>query len=245
MPKSVASLIAVLAAGVLCGKAVAAAEIPATLEEALQAHGWSAQHNIEGDLLLRPPVNQGKSSPHKTLPVAALQEDIDLQKVAARLEESGWKVQRQSDGSLVMHPPQDRVTAAKSHPAETGESASITIPTPKMRERLRDSGWQVIENSDGSMLLYPPGKHHHSNTIQPCSGAAPRIDTRLPLISWTQVRSITREWLKQYPGSGLTVGKMRRIFNVYLVSIVSSSRPHKLVHQLAVRRSDGHIIVLD
>ena len=115
-----------------------------------------------------------------------------------------------------------------------------------IQEKLRETGWQVTQHNDGSILFYPPEqRENEEKSIQPARGHAPPDGFNLPVNSWSQARELAREWLKEQTPGQLKVGKIREIFDVYLVSIVTASRPFRLRHQIVVRKSDGHIIVLN
>jgi hypothetical protein len=67
----------------------------------------------------------------------------------------------------------------------------------------------------------------------------------LPIDQWTEANEIAKEWVVSIGEKGLTVGMIRKILRVYLVSIVQDVKPYALQHQIAIRQSDGHVIVLN
>jgi hypothetical protein len=67
----------------------------------------------------------------------------------------------------------------------------------------------------------------------------------LPIDDWAEANSIANAWLKSADNKTLAIGKIRKILRVYLVSIVTNEAPFVLQHQIAIRQSDGHVIVLN
>ena len=67
----------------------------------------------------------------------------------------------------------------------------------------------------------------------------------LPVDGWAEVRAVAQSWLDSVNDPTLRLGKARRIFRVYLVSIVDERPPHRLRHQIAVSVEDGRIVVLN
>ena len=59
------------------------------------------------------------------------------------------------------------------------------------------------------------------------------------------MQAIAEAWLADSGADGATVGRIRQIFRVYVVSIVDTAPPHRLRHQIAVRRDDGKVLLLD
>ncbi|MEA3303611.1 MAG: hypothetical protein U9Q75_10100, partial [Pseudomonadota bacterium] len=213
-----------------------------TLGNKLEASGWKVDRKSDGSLKLHPretvdvPAQEEKPAPSPA--------DEQWDQMQQQLNAAGWDATRESDGSLVLIPPDEEPqTAAPVEEKATAEQQADSMQT--MQEKLTESGWQVMENSDGSIIFYPPKQQHSDETtIQPAHGYAPPADFSLPVTSWSQTLSLTQNWLKQQSGE-YSVGKIREIYEIYLVSIITSSKPHRLKHQIAIRKSDGHIIVLE
>lgn len=69
-------------------------------------------------------------------------------------------------------------------------------------------------------------------------GLTPPVDTK------GEAAALAKAWLEQSGETGLTVGAVRRIHQVFLVSIVTEDRPHQLRNQLAIRMEDGLLVPL-
>ncbi len=213
-----------------------------TLGNKLEAAGWRVERKSDGALELHPRETT-ETTTRKEEP-APSQADEQWEQIQQKLKAAGWDPSRDADGSLVLIPPGEPVeTAAPEEGAAASEKQADSMQT--MQTKLRETGWQVTENSDGSIIFYPPKQQPgEQGTIHPASGHAPPIDFDLPVTSWSQARTLTLNWLKQQSPGNLTMGKIREIYDVYLVSILSNSRSDRLKHQIAIRKSDGHIIIL-
>ena len=242
MPKLTHTVLPVLLAITLGTTAGAGDASPTSIEEALEEGGWSVHRNVDGTLELHP--REGAET--ATLDSEPTPSPVDEQwsQMQQKLKAAGWDASREADGSLVLIPPHESIQAAAAEEkTDLPEKQAATMQT--MQEKLTETGWQVTENSDGSVLFYPPKQQRdEKGTIQPASGHAPSADFKVPVNSWLQARTLALHWLKQQPGN-YTVGKIREIYDVYLVSILANSRSNRLKHQIAIRKSDGHIIVLN
>lgn len=209
----------------------------------LETAGWKVERKADGSLELHPRETT-ETTTRKEEPAPS---PIDEQwnQMQQQLKAAGWDATRETDGSLVLIPPGKPVQAAAPEKEEAApEKQADSMQT--MQDKLKETGWQVTENSDGSILFYPPKQQRsEKDTIQPVSGHAPPADFNLPVNSWSQARKLARSWLKQQSPGNLTVGRIREIYDVYLASILTDSRSDRLKHQIAIRKSDGHIIVLD
>lgn len=212
-----------------------------TLGNKLEAAGWKVQRKVDGTLELHP--REATETTTLSNDPALSPADEQWSQIQQKLKAAGWDASREADGSLVLIPPGESVETAASA-EETAAPEKPDYSMQSMQEKLRETGWQVTENSDGSVLFYPPKQQQNKKgTIQPASGHAPPADFKAPVNSWQQARTLTLHWLKQQSGN-YSVGKIREIYEVYLVSILTNSRSNRLKHQIAIRRSDGHIIVL-
>lgn len=206
-----------------------------SLRSKLEASGWKVVRQADGSLVLYPrrelvTTDSAKGASSK-LP------DNQWEQLQEELQAAGWNSTRDSDGSLILIPP-------GSTPETSTSVEKQSKPMAGMQRKLREAGWRVSENSDGSILLYPPEQPRGVATLKPCPGVTPSIEIDLPVNSWGEVNTLAEAWLKQQSLTDVTVGRVRNILKIYLVSIVSHSKPHKLLHQIAIRKSDGHIIVL-
>lgn len=206
---------------------VVAQENPPSLEQALKDTGWSVQRELDGSLILNPRLSSKNAATEKS-------SEEHWLKIQSKLQAAGWKVDRESDGSLILVPP------------AAGESQAVQKIDPMldMQQKLQSAGWIVSKKPDGSLLLYPPGDTVSAKP-EPTPGILPSLKLSLPVNSWQTAYEISQGWLDKQPPFGAAVGKIRKIFRIYLVSIVSEQSPYKLLQQIAIRNSDGAVIVLN
>jgi len=202
---------------------IAAQDSTSGLEQALRNSGWSVQREEDGSLILMP---QGSPEIEKT--------QDQWQKMQSDLQATGWSVDREADGTLILIPPV-QATAA---------SPEVEDPMQDIKQKLRETGWTVSTSADGSMLLYPPGTPVSSKPA-PVAGSPSSAQITLPVDSWREAYDISRDWLASQPEYGATVGKIRKINRIYLVSIVAENAPHGLLQQIAIRAGDASVIVLN
>ncbi|MES9886481.1 MAG: hypothetical protein ABW140_06680, partial [Candidatus Sedimenticola sp. 6PFRAG1] len=58
--------------------------------------------------------------------------------------------------------------------------------------------------------------------------------------SWSKAHQISTAWLKLSGFNGVSVGRIRKVNKIYIVSIVASESPHGLRNQLIIRTTDGY-----
>ncbi len=213
---------------------VAAQDSLSSFERALKETGWSVRHSEDGSLILESRVSSDSVSENNT------SGEDQWPQLQSKLQAAGWFVEREADGSLRLAPPEaETLPEPKAAPpvTETDEEDSFQ----SMQQKLRDAGWGVANSSDGSILLYPPDR------IKPqaCPGIAPTVDVMLPVDTWKEAHDIAQGWLNEQSPFNAAVGKIRKILGIYLVSIVSDTTPFSLIQQVAIRSSDGALIVLN
>jgi len=214
----------------------------ASLEQALKETGWSVQQNAEGSLILS---FQESSDPAQNGSASATDHWPQLQ---SKLQDAGWQVEREADGSLRLTPPETEVATKENtvtqdtvtHTKKTDEKKSFQ----DIQQDLRDTGWGVTNSPDGSILLYPPDKPDLEKP-QPCPGTALTLNIALPVDNWGEAHDIAQDWLSNQSPFNAAVGKIRKILDIYLVSIVADAAPFNLIQQIAIRSSDGTVIVLN
>ncbi len=199
------------------------------LADALTQRGWRVSRDADGNLILQKPLTKPKA-PSAHTPVD--EESLD------RLRDRGWKVERDDEGNLRLYPP----VPEKEHPPTVINGGSEAALDQGMKDHLRQAGWTIEEEADGALWLYPPDT---TTRIHPCPGETPTAAVELPVDSWSKAHSLARAWVKKHQLTNVTVGRIRKILRIYLVSLVTLSSPHRLVHQLAIRSKDGHLILLD
>jgi len=205
---------------------VAAQDSLSGIEQALTDSGWAVKRDDEGSLILIP---HGPSKEDQKVD--------QWETMREQLQATGWSVSREADGTLVLIPPTEAVVA----------SPEPVDPMADMKQKLREAGWTVSTSADGSMLLYPPGESTPDEATQPAAvaGIPTQVEITLPVDSWQEAHDIAQHWLDSQPEYGASVGKIRKVLRVYLVSIVSETAPYNLLQQIAIRTSDGSVIVLN
>lgn len=216
---------------------VSAEDSLSSFEQALKDTGWSVQREADGSLILESQAIAGSTDGNNT------STEDQWPQLQNKLQAAGWFVEREADGSLRLAPPETSPASAAepeviTQAAETDEGASSF---QDMQQKLKDAGWGVSNSSDGSIILYPPD----GSKPQACPGIAPTVDVTLPVDSWKKAYHIAQGWLSEQPPFNATVGKIRKVLNIYVVSIVSSTTPFNLIQQVAIRNSDGALIILN
>ena len=146
---------------------------------------------------------------------------------------------RDDDGSLVFHMPEN---------VDKESPQALSTNMPKGLEGLLDNPrWRVQRSDDGSLLLFPVESDGKEEAVQLkiTAGVSVAANFILPVDEWAEAKSIATSWLGNSGKNGLTTGKIRKILRIYLVSIVQDAPPFELEHQIAIRQSDGHVIVLN
>jgi hypothetical protein len=114
---------------------------------------------------------------------------------------------------------------------------------------LRERGWQVERDPQGSLVLRPRVASPAPQTITPSQGvvtAPVREETvKLPVNRWVDARAIADAWVAEHGDGRLRVGKIRQVHRVYLVSIVGVDAPSQVIHQIAITGGNGHVVVLN
>lgn len=215
------------------------------LTNELKTRGWEIQNKADGSLILVPQKPVDSSSDEKLNKNTETKEQ--WQQLQQKLKNAGWIAVLDSDGSMRLTPPNTVQTTKSeelSHTIKSDEGNFIEGTFKDTQQKLKESGWNVTNNSDGSILLYPP-KNEAPKKLHPCPGIKTVVKVPLPVDSWQEAHDITQGWLdsKSIPNS--TVGKIRKIFNVYIISIVSDKSPYALMHQIAIKKSNGAVIILN
>lgn len=201
------------------------------LADRLKAAGWKVTQETNGDLVVVPPgTDTGKEN--------------QWEQIQRQLRGTGWYAEQDADGALILIPPGNTTGSENPSSSITRVTDNNADTLQSMQQKLREAGWHVNEAADGSILLYPPGETT-SVKARPCAGTPPGIDIDLPVNTWQEAFDISKEWLGNQPDLPASVGRIRKIFDVYIVSIVSNKAPHTLTQQIAIRNSDGTVIVLN
>ncbi|MBT3031670.1 MAG: hypothetical protein KME36_11285 [Candidatus Thiodiazotropha sp. (ex Lucina pensylvanica)] len=221
-----------------------------SLRESLLLQGWQEYISADGSVIYRQPVKKpatDNQSPEAELP--------NIRQFGNALQERGWKVEWDSDGTLILRPGDTGDKGDKGDtddtPAQTAtqtvERGSVTLPA-----NLKGFEYWHIERDESGALLFHPVELPTTNQSMAVDSTAKMAECRidyfqldpgvLPLDEWSEVHELTKQWIDATKGSGLQVGKIRKINRVYLVSVVGVSEPYRLKYQLAIRVSDGGVI---
>jgi hypothetical protein len=203
--------------------------------ERLQQAGWTIERASDGSLLLFPPGHSKEASTTGKGDGDRNEKASPLARLKKRLEAAGWEARFDQEGSLVVVPKPRKTESKKPVPSHPLNQT--------MRKRLQAAGWTLREERDGSLLLFPP--RLKAEMLTPCPGLKTTASVALPMENADTAREVAEAWLEATGLPNATVGKIRKVLRIYLVSIVSSKSPHHLLHQLAIRISDGHVILLN
>jgi hypothetical protein len=207
---------------------------------ALERAGWEVQRSNDGSLILRPSPGPGPETP--SAPATPLAEsDPDRW---APLRDAGWRVEIGEDGSTFLYPP-------AKEPAAEAPIAQKPAPStePDVKRLMAERGWRVERLPDGSVILRPQVRKTAPAEVVPAPGYVPGVirDAVVtpPVDQWAEARRIAYDWLAVFGNDTMTVGRIRKILRVYLVSVVEKAPPHRLVHQLAINAADGRVVLLN
>lgn len=198
-----------------------------SLQQALREKGWRVSRDQDGALLLYP-----LQPPVATEPSDTQEPDADrIDDLRALLTASGWEVEKRAQGDLLLYPGSSE-TMVKS---ESGTLKIEQTDTIGVKTALEKVGWRTEQRKDGSLILYP-------RAGDALKTENPVVDkAMLPIDTWKEARRIAKYWLKQQGDDDLSLGKIRKINWVYLVSIVDKYPPYELKNQLVIRSDDGSV----
>lgn len=218
-----------------------------TLKKRLQKRGWRVEQDADKSLLLYPLEGEnGEAVQSMQAPAADSGRMDELQRL---LTNSGWRTRKTDEGDLLLYPTPASVQSA---PPTTATDLYVK-PSElwRVRDILKNAGWRLEKESDGSILLFPvatekSGYAKHRKRYVPGIVVSTLFnrEIELPVDSMEEVIRISNSWLADQQTKGLTVGKIRKVNWIYLVSIVEDSEPYRLSNQLAIRESDGTVIPL-
>jgi hypothetical protein len=214
-----------------------------SLRQALEAQGWQPEQAEDGSVIYRQPSTSNQHEPvqpaMQTLRGKALQDN---------LHERGWQLQWNPGGSLILRP-QGQVgkTLEQAKPAAVGE------PLDRLPDQPGFEYWRIKKQADGSWTFQPltqaptaSDSTSGTTTLGRCEGIEVKhAAVSLPVDTWGEAQTLAQAWLHDAGMQGLLLGKIRRVLGIYLISLVEDSTPHSLKHQLAIRASDGRVILLE
>lgn len=236
-----------------------------SLVESLEQQGWQMKKDASGNTIATPPASAAKkisavtpASPNTNVTGSLLKE----------LNRQGWQITRGADGSYTATHPAVTVTTGTSPSVQTPPDSSTTSIAdssiqPVQNESLamqldtvlRQSPaarfWRSSVGPDGSVILQPVAQPVDTTVeVAPaaaCAGVAvPAAKGRLPITDSRGAAFVATRWLA---GTELVdralVGRVRTVPRAYMVSIVQREAPYGLLHQIAVRARDGHVLIID
>lgn len=231
----------------------------------LESLGWGVERAEDGSVLLFPPGKierpAGQVFEPVVEPAPASDRRLMDEATIGGLRDRGWTVESADDGSILLYPPApvgapapDTAPEPVSPPPEAG-TITTGFSDDAVLELLEQRGWTVERAPDGSLLLYPrdyrapPAEAATGSLPGACAGhsvtalAAGQVTP--PLDDLADVQAIAEAWVADTGMDGVTVGRIRQVFRIYLVSVVDAAPPHRLRHQIAIGRDNGRVIPLD
>ncbi|MEN8167954.1 MAG: hypothetical protein ABFR65_10825 [Pseudomonadota bacterium] len=217
-----------------------------SLRQSLEAQGWQAEEADDGSLIYRKSSVSVKQEPAQ--PAMRTLGGEDLKRA---LEERGWQMEWSSSGSLILRPEQ----GSQSQPDKpTGYAMPMTEmkPVDRLPEQPGFEYWRIERQDDGSLHFHPLAEvavtstHSQEPSLGRCEGAEVRqAAVPLPVDQWVEAKALAQGWLNNAGLDDSQVGRIRKVLGVYLISLVDRSPPYHLMHQLAIRASDGRVILLE
>lgn len=269
--QAAAGLVLTFGMVLIAGHAVGAEGVAASLRQALEEAGWQAKRQADGTVELHMNVSttEGEGGIEGETEAVSKPSSLDAVPVAEgavsivwdRLRDGGWRVESASDGSTLLYPPVPE-KAAENTPLPDDPSGETPLAVTELEpalasekgldDYLEERGWRVARTPDGSLLLFPQTKTAplaSKAPPEPCAGVVPapvsQGDVALPVDRWDEAKNISESWLASVDSPDSVVGRIRRIFGVFVVSIVDTRPPHRLKHQIAINADDGRVMVLN
>ncbi len=217
-----------------------------TLREMLEPHGWSVQQDSEGGVILIP--GAAKESASVKLTPIEQSPAFDVETLRSLLSPHGWKVEKDADGGVILLPGKSKEPSVSFKEESNVEQQDLQ----RLRLLLAPHGWHVDQNQSGDLILIP-GAGMQSTSIAPAhasSSASVGVvlepikdgEISLPVDTWTKAHRLASVWVQSIDrNKDLTVGKIREIHRLYVVSVVADAVPYPLKHQLVIRQNDGHV----
>jgi hypothetical protein len=172
------------------------------------------------------------------LPLWAAAEEAPEEAPAAGapLKATHWNLEVSPEGEMLLRPA-----------SAEGEDAGGLI-SEVSRQRLEEQGWRIAEQADGSLEIYPPlnelADRPLLGDITACS-AEPDPLMEMPVADPEMALEIARDWLGLTDKAvNLQIGPVQQVDGVYIANVVEQAPPHRLRHQLAIRMTDGRLVVI-
>ncbi len=217
-----------------------------SLQQSLKAQGWQKSKADDGSVIYSQSTSQPKPA------VETVRVTQDRKKLGETLHQSGWQADWNEDGSLVLKPrPQ---IAASSSGSKVKDQPIKASPLPDLS---KFEYWRVIKGKDGTMSFHPVADVEMTKADSRSSSHAKqqqceqqKTETQtvlLPVDQWEEVNEIARGWLQKSGVEGLRVGHsrpFRRSEWFYLVNLVNDFPPYALQFQIAIRATDGQVVLM-
>ncbi|MCU7854020.1 MAG: hypothetical protein KZQ80_17625 [Candidatus Thiodiazotropha sp. (ex Monitilora ramsayi)] len=213
-----------------------------SLRDSLKRQGWQEYQASDGSVIYRQPVIRAASDE------LSPSNDQHREQVGEALQDRGWHATWGDDGSLILKPRVAPTTYATSGDAQASDTQTAIMSDPPGFEF-----WRIEKDEDGSVRFYPLEQLPKAEAIGADRTAVARCEGHqivtasviLPVDEWYEIYDLAEAWINSVGLQGVQVGRVRKIFRVYLVSLVRNTPPYTLTHQLAVRASDGRVMWLD
>lgn len=213
-----------------------------SLRNSLQAQGWQKYQAADGSVIYHLPTSQAEAGNQ-----AESSTDEQRNQLGSALEESGWQAEWSEDGTLILRP------QAGNKPFETERESD---PDNAQADVIPDlpgfDYWRIERDDDGSVRFHPveispvTGDLSDQAVLGRCEGYQLQLDNvSLPIDEWSEVTKLARDYIQLLGLQDLQVGRVRKVLRIYLISLVEEVAPYRLVHQLAVRASDGKAMLLE
>lgn len=195
-------------------------------------------------LLGLPGISFGDQAPAGTVVEAGQWDALE-----AALKTHGWRVERDSEGALLLFPPLSEPGPETTDPlpAETGERIDAA-DLDALQAAAAERGWGHRRETDGSLVLLPPGFSAEAGNGTPCQIGMVRVSGAegipLPVDTEDKAYRLAEFWLREGDVDSVLIGRIRQINRLVLVSLVENEEPFFLHTQLVIRADDGCLMAI-
>ncbi len=243
----------------------AVAQPPSIPYRQLKDSGWTVRVDGDGNTLLIP---AGRAAPTGTVGEAAIPATAgtpaappDIQRL---LRDRGWRLEQDASGNTILTPANAGTSTSGTMKLEETandsgdtETATTADPFSQFQRSLRKKGWRVESAPDGAVLVYPPISGKASDAYQADAAPAQRGhykgiesatvlagEVALPVDNEAEAGRIARDWVERFGSPEQVVGRIRRVNDVHIVSIVDETPPYRLRNQLIILTETGRVIAI-
>ncbi len=215
-----------------------------SLQQSLKAQGWHESKTEDGSVIYRQTPTVSPPIRKPAIPM------FDRKALGQALKGRGWQADWQDDGSLVLRPKVKKNVTKTEKPSADTVTQETVLPDMSAFEY-----WRVVKSDDGAMMFYPVTEQEAVNKTAAINDRhdqceEPKIDSQnivLPVDQWEEVYQVAQHWLTESGMIGLVVGQsrpIRRFEWFHLVNLVSEHPPYYPHYQIAIRVSDGKVVLL-